>query len=219
MRHVAVLILIAAAITSAERASACSFAPIPIHEIDPALEGVDTEPPQGAIAAQVSVLRGSGPQTEAGCPPGQSLTSCDDLGVVTLTIQGPEDDQSGPEEIGYVVELVEGAPPGGLALPAEPVRLEGGTITLPFSDGATDEQEPFSFVIRLTAMDRAGNLGETSAPIRVGHAGAEGGCATVSGGSTGSLVTFLGLLALIALVRRRLEASAGVERAGSSRGR
>ena len=68
--------------------------------------------------------------------------------------------------MGYFLALVDGVRPGGLRLPDAPRSLAGRTpvLTLSWIDGARDRQDAFGFTLRITSVDRAGNLGE---PIEI----------------------------------------------------
>ncbi len=51
-------------------------------------------------------------------------------------------------------------------VPGKPLQF-----TLPWIDGATDNQEPIDFTLAVTAVDLAGNESVPSSPIRVSHPG------------------------------------------------
>lgn len=124
--------------------------------------------------AEVSAIhRGQGPKKE-GCS-GYSASSCDDVGSVRLRVQGA-DETTPAEGLGWSLELESGALPAGARLPATPVRALGGELWFSFLDGDTDDQEAFSFNLRVASIDGAGNR---SLPVivSVAHAGSGGSCA------------------------------------------
>jgi hypothetical protein len=63
-----------------------------------------------------------------------------------------------------------------MTLPKTAVRATGTDLWLHFVDGAEDEQESIGFVLRVSAVDGAGNK---SAPVHVAvsHEGSGGSCA------------------------------------------
>lgn len=147
--------------------------------------------------AEVSAIhRGQGPKKE-GCS-GYSASSCDDLGSVRLRVQGA-DETTPPEELGWSLELESGALPAGVRLPATPVRAVGGELWFSFLDGDTDDQEAFSFTLRVASVDAAGNK---SSPVlvAVAHEGS-GSCAFGRSGVRWGWGVFV---ALAALTWRRL---------------
>lgn len=108
-------------------------------------------------------------------------------------------------EIGFRLELVSGALPSGLTLPTTAVRPSiADTLFLPWNDGAVDEQEAISFTLRITAVDRAGNVGPPTT-ITIVHPGSSGGCAIGGRGAPkGDALTVLAtiLIVLLAAARR-----------------
>ena len=65
-------------------------------------------------------------------------------------------------DVGYFLARVDGHLPSGLTLPkaARPAR----GLSLHWIDGALDHQDAFAFTLKITSVDRAGNLGE---PIEI----------------------------------------------------
>ncbi len=113
-RHILGWILVAApfalvTIVAPAAAEACSLMPHQMLEIvdeDPDGE----EPPQLPVVEVTNIKRGTGPRSE-GC--GESyVTSCDDVGWVTLQV-----DNAAPD-VGYEIAISDGEPPPGQ--PIEP---------------------------------------------------------------------------------------------------
>jgi hypothetical protein len=139
----------------------CSIAVEP-HEIDPAERAVDVTPPAAPAGEVDRIVRGKG---AVRAPDGSIQgTSCDDIGMITFRIVTPAaDDRTPPERLGYRITLAEGTLPEGLELPSTAFRQP----MLHWIDGATDDQEPIDFSVRIVAVDRAGNESAPSAPIRI----------------------------------------------------
>jgi hypothetical protein len=95
-------------------------------------------------------------------------TSCDDVGALVLTFPP----RPGGEVVGYAFEVLAGRAPDGL-LPDGPLRplprrgTDARRITLSWTDGATDRQEPLSFVLGIRTVDRAGNRSRTATTLLV----------------------------------------------------
>lgn len=143
--------------------------------IDVIDEGAEGEPP-GAIGSLevAAVRRGSGP-ISAGCGD-QVSDSCDDGGVVILTLTPAVDPDSPPEEVGYRFTVTSGTPPPIPILDPEfpeasamVARVEDGAsrLELHWTDGSTDEQEPLRFALTLTPIDADGHEGPTTEPILI----------------------------------------------------
>jgi hypothetical protein len=193
-------------LSQAGDANACLYEGLDPFEVDPTLADVDQEPPAAIEGVRVAISRGRGPERH-GCQ--SRATSCDDIGRWRLYFRPPVDDQSGPDDLGYVVELVSGRVPGQPELepgdlitdavgPSYGSTPEEATLAFDWIDGATDKQESLSFTVVVRAVDRAGNLGDASDPVRVRHAG-DSGCAMGRGRTTfgGLMMAFaLGGLAL-----------------------
>lgn len=175
-------------------AEACSF-PGPVeHEIDPAEQAIDKEPPGRVETVGVSVTRGKGPEG-SGCTR-RGSSSCDDIGWITLIPAPPSDNRTPKEELGYRLRFIGGRLPDGLRIPDDARRLDQGeppSLGLRWIDGSTDDQEDFDFTVMLTAIDKAGNEGPESAPIRIHHGGSSG-CRMARGGDLGSFALVLGAL-------------------------
>lgn len=156
--------------------------------IDGTPTGAAPQPPRDLA---YTVTRGKGPKDGAS-------SSCDDLGIVKITLTPPSAD------VGFVVEQIGGKLPDGVALAATPVRQAG--LQIVWVDGASDAQEPLDFTLRLASIDRAGKQSGWSAPLRITDAGggADTGtsCALLGAGPRGGAgAGWLGLAAL-AVARR-----------------
>jgi len=123
--------------------------------IDPSLQAADQVAPVFSSVSVTDIKRGQGPQ-QSGC--GESATSCDDIGIVTLVLHA-SDDTTSPEHIGYRLTLQSGTLPAGLMLPADAVEpgFDDRTLLLVWIDGNSDDQESFDFTLRVVAIDLAGN--------------------------------------------------------------
>lgn len=172
-------------------ALACSFIEYDDHVIDDTLSD-EVAPSLPTLDAQ-SVNRGVGPS--GGLFGGQSVSSCDDLGWVTLELSA-EDDLSAPEALGFLFALDSGSLP--FTLPTEAVRPFDGSITFVWIDEATDEQEPIEATVTVNTVDEAGNLSAEALLLTISDEGREEGLkGCSSGGATPSLG--LGLMGLVAL--------------------
>lgn len=137
---------------------ACSLAPDLPFETAPDPE--DKEAPQKPVLELLDVRRGKGPEI-TGCGRMMS-TSCDDIGIITLTFAQPEGDGHVASEIGYAVRFAGGVLPDGLEPPEG--LWAGPSLHLHWIDGATDDQEPIAFSLDIVAVDAAGN---ESPPLRI----------------------------------------------------
>ena len=192
---------IASTLAFSRIAGACEF-PAPVeHVVDPAEADVDKEPPVKIEAVGMEVRRGKGPR--GGCSP--TSTSCDDIGTITLVPTPPSDDRTPSNELGYRIRLVSGTVPSGLTIPTEAWRVENGVVPglyLRWIDGASDDQEAIDFTVVLAAVDRAGNEGPESAPVRIHHPGSSSGC-RIARGTDASLALVLGTLFCLRRSMRR----------------
>lgn len=181
-------------------AQACLAGP-ELHELDPVEMAEDSSPPGAIPKVLAEIRRGRAPDS-AGC--GEvSMVSTDDLGWVTLTVTPPTDDRTPDDKMGYMVTLVDGTVPDGLTMPAEPWRATGGTLTLSWVDGATDNHDSFSFTLAITSLDLAGNEGPAF-QLSVSDRDDGTGCHTNStpGRFLPSLVLFLFIQLTFVMVRR-----------------
>lgn len=162
--------LLAGFLLATEAASACKFASNPTHTLDANAQATDTTTPTVPTLKVVRVVRGKGPQSESLC--GGSASSCDELGQIELQMAAT-DDQTPAASMGFRIELASGALPSGLTLPDYSVR--GSRLLLVWMDVASDDQEAFSFVLAISAVDLAGNVGPATT-IQVSNPGSDSGC-------------------------------------------
>ncbi len=202
VRRVSPLAIAAAAILGASDAAACSIAAPTELVIDAAEQAADHTAPGQPAAVTTSVQRGKAPRS-SGCGE-QMATSCDDLGFVTIVPTAPTDDRTASADLGYRVRLVAGALPADSTLWPKPIVAGfGGGLTLTWVDGADADQEALDFTVTLAAVDRAGNEGPPSAPVRVVDAGTSGGCRTSRSGDALSAAGLLAALLWMGAWRRR----------------
>jgi len=200
MRRRAVVLVIASmagAVALPSRARACSSAGDTPHLLDPAMQGIDQMPPTLAPLPAPQITRGKAPE-QSGCT--TSASSCDDLGSIGLSLQA-SDDVTPPTQIGYRLTLAAGSLPADLALPGGAIESLGGMLWLRWVDGATDDQEPIDFTLRVVAIDLAGN---ESAPqtVRVTD-GSGGGCTVARHRTPCRGLVFVATAALLLAARRR----------------
>jgi hypothetical protein len=180
MRKIAQTLLSAAAFASvawmARPAEACSLRSNQPLVLDPQAQASDSAPPSVPTAAVESITSGKGPvRDSSGC--GESASSCDDLGRISLTVSAT-DDQTAAASLGFQVELVAGNLPAGLTLPTGAVLLLGQYLFLHWIDGASDDQEAISFSLAIRAVDLAGNVGPP-VTVQVSDPGS-GGCSVAA---------------------------------------
>lgn len=170
MKVVLALLLFCA--TGATGAAACSIV-VPWHEVEADAAGIDTSAPDPPAVAVESIRRGhAASRTETGAI---VATSCDDIGFIALYLEKPAtDDLASAAEMGYVIRLVDGEAPRDL-MPVDRAIYAGeeGRLILHWVDGATSDQEPLDFTIEIAPVDRAGNEGPSSEPLRIQHRGSD----------------------------------------------
>jgi hypothetical protein len=170
----------------------------PPHTLDAQAQASDSTPPGSPKVILEDIKRGKGPEG-LGC--GQSASSCDDLGTVTLMVSAT-DDQTSAADIGYRIELASGNLPSGMTLPTGAVAGYGGNLFLFWSDGNTDDQEALSFSLEIRAVDLAGNEGLPTT-IQVSSPGSGSGCSVAARGLTSAWPTAIAILIGTFLIRRR----------------
>jgi len=173
--RLAAVVLAAGVLVDAGRADACSVAESAPHTIDATrMDSVVPEPP-----TDVSVMITRGPRADSGgCGNDRVSTSCDGIGILQLQLNEPAtDDQTAPENMGYLIEVIDGSLPRGLSIPATALR---STLVFSWMDDDTEGQEIIAFSVTLTPVDEAGNVGSASDPIRIYDPGSSEGCATPS---------------------------------------
>ncbi|MBX2799982.1 MAG: hypothetical protein KTR31_20040 [Myxococcales bacterium] len=139
------MILLAAASAVAH---ACSFPPLAPLMVDATrTDGLGPSAPD----VEVEIVRGTAGHDT---PRGWQVSSCNDLGLVELTVRSATEEAA----VGLALDWVAGELPVDLLLPEEIVS--GPSVLLHWVDGAVDEQEPLDFALRLTPFDEAGDAGE-----------------------------------------------------------
>lgn len=151
----------------AQDALACSFAGPTEFVVD------STATPSDTLAAPtlkiLSIDRGD-----------DQGTSCSDLGTITLKVEPKAAD------VGYAFKVVGGKAPGNLLGSLGQGTWQSpeadGSFTLIWGEEAQQEQDPFSFDLEVTPVDRSGARGAASV-ITISHGGVEGGLCTFTGAS------------------------------------
>jgi hypothetical protein len=159
------LALCAASLGVAQRAHACVRpSPIPF-EIDPALQGVDIEPPSTPVDVGGVATRASGEFCRGGtCV----VSSCGSSGNIRVEFSSAAGDAPDAEEVGYQLRFVEGVMPEGVAPVLE--RITVGVSPLQF-EVPFDDVVSIDATFQLVAIDRAGNESAPSAPFHVSFDG------------------------------------------------
>jgi hypothetical protein len=167
------LALVGVAVGAAPDARACSFLPLEMHTVDPARRATDAQPPALTGAPVVTIRRGTA--GTRGCDGKVMTSSCDDSGSVGIELPAT-DDQTAPSDLGFRVALKSGTLPAGLAFQNGDFRgLPTGGLAFHWTDGASNDQESFSFVLSIAPIDAAGNVGQAvDVPVSDGGGG---GCA------------------------------------------
>jgi hypothetical protein len=156
-------------------AQACKLAFLKPHVVDPARQTSDSQPPRLTEAPVVTIHRGMGPTR--GCDGHTTESSCGDAGTVVVSVS-VADDQTPAAEVGFRVGLRSGRLPSGLTLPPGDVRAFDGRLFFNWTDGASNDQESFAFVITIAPIDTAGNLGPAT-EVAISDGGS--GCSTGRG--------------------------------------
>lgn len=141
------------------QAEACSYAPIPVHQVDPALAQQDQAAPSVPIVTTTDNSRRLGTDCSGGSC---TESSCGDTAQVTIEFAASTDDSTDASAIGYGLRVVSGTLPGYTnGVPAQTLGgLEdgSGTLWLRMSFDAIAELEA---VVVLQAVDAAGNVSES----------------------------------------------------------
>jgi hypothetical protein len=198
MRGAVVVVVCSLAVSS--RADACVIAPVGEHTTDAAEAKMDTTAPGKVGEITATVERGG---TEDGGCSGSGSDSCGGIGIVGVHPTPPEDDRSSAGQLGYLIQVRAGEAPMGI--PAVAIRpFSDGFIALAWDDPGGAAAIDFTIVVQ--AVDRAGNVGPESEPVRITDAGAadDVGCHASGGGRSAVSFEWL-LVALVAvgLCRRR----------------
>ena len=177
----AVAVLGWALVSLARPAQACTWAQDvgawtpAAYEVDQALRATDSMPP--SAFTEVTVLAFRVPAeicNERTC----TLNTCGDAAAVQLSFVRPSDDQTPSADLGYRIELIEGAIPASMLDHVAEVRPLASILSF---DVNFQEIETLDAVIALVAVDRAGNESAPSAPIHITYSGCvkpsfEGAC-------------------------------------------
>jgi hypothetical protein len=109
------------------------------------------------------------------------------------------DDVSRPEDLAYLLELVEGTLP--FELPAEPVRAKFDRRAGEMSSWFVDDGEAFDAVVAVKMVDEAGNVSE---PVAVHASGGAVGCGcAMPAGRPGNAAAAFAVATLLLLRRAR----------------
>jgi len=184
--------LLTVLLLNASPARACLLAPPTEHQLDSEEQLLDTSPPDQVAMPTYSIGRGEGGQL--GC----SSDSCDAFGTLKLEIVAPADDRTGPPDMGYRIEYLDGDMPADL-LPSYDVRPDQGVIYLHWGDQATNNQEAFYFRLSIRAVDLGGNLSELATELEIHHMGSCG-CGSQRFGPTELML--VGVLLMLWCLRR-----------------
>ncbi len=137
-------------------ASACSVLGNPGFHVP--RHAVPGGKPAAPSVEQPRIGRGRG-----GRPNGM-MTSCDDIGWLTFEFLGAPPDG----DVGYLFTVVAGQSP--IHLGYGPVATREGVVTMSWIDGATHDQEPFSFVVNVQTVSTTGAR-SLPVPVVVVHPG------------------------------------------------
>lgn len=145
----------------------CSIA-VESHVLDDGERGIDKTAPSAPVVEVAELKRGRAPR-QAGHG-SFAVSSCDDIGMVTLHVTRSSDDRTPAPKLGYRAVWVSGDLPEDMDL-SQTVRIGGDALTLAWIDEARDDQEPIDFVLAVVAVDLAGNESTPSASVRIQHDG------------------------------------------------
>lgn len=211
--------LIASALLTPSLALACSTLPLPhsqLHEVDPSLQATDQSPP----TVQVSDFEFKRPDPEVVDCRSPVTSSCDGFRrYFSVPIHSAQDDQTPPDQIGYLIEVVEGKAPSAMRVsfateeehaswrdPAtQPIRLPDNLLRFSAKLDPEDSGR-IDFTLKITPVDLAGNVGEP-AFLHVTDPNFPEGCQSV--GARSNLPPLLAALALLLAQRaaRRLRSA------------
>lgn len=172
-------------------AQACSLR---LDTLSQATTSSDVSAPLAAEVSTWSVIRGHEPPVT-----GATAESCEEVGIVDLTMVRADEDPDVDDKVGYLPLLVSGDLPEGMELPTE--ALTGPVVRLLWDDGAIADQDAFSFELALASVDLAGNVGGASETVLIEDDGGTAlGCDASGGAGTGRLAL---AAVTLALFRRR----------------
>lgn len=146
-------------------ATACVLEPLRPYRSDASLARIDTAAPQAPVVVAAAAYRRSGMTC------GQDVcvaNNCGDLGGVAVDLEAGRDDRTPPNRLGYRLELVDGEVPEQLRSLLG-VNLAGPTpVRLHL---AFDQVPAVNAMLRIIALDEAGNESAPSAPFEVSFDG------------------------------------------------
>ncbi len=103
------------------------------------------------------------------------------------------DDRTQSSEIGYQIRFIDGDLPDGMHEEEFAGTFAQGDLVFVWADGATDDQEPFGFILGVSAVDLAGNVGSE---IEVDVSDSASGCSiTAQRGGWSTVFAFVVLFA------------------------
>ncbi|HET6463905.1 MAG TPA: hypothetical protein VFH33_08910, partial [Candidatus Krumholzibacteria bacterium] len=88
---------------------------------------------------------------------------------INLDVRGASDDRTLADSLRYRIHYVDGDLPFGFTL--RPTYVAWNGLNIYWDDGLTWEQEPFSFRLYVTSIDRAGNESKPSNIVSIAHDG------------------------------------------------
>lgn len=166
MHHsISALVGIAAISGSFSQASfGCEFLALMPHSIEAAERAIDDQAP-GRVESQLVVLwPGNGDDLLS-----DTDAVCVGDAMVEIQILSAEDDRTQPADMGYRLILIDGELPEDAYFPQEPVRAYDGFLYVLWGVGRFEPIRAVDFTIVIAAVDRAGNEGPRSEPIRIRH--------------------------------------------------
>lgn len=149
-------------------ASYASFETSTPFAIEPNTPQEELDQPKTPTLSLSSITRGVGPQSipcQQGTGECFSVSSLDPYGFIYISLSPTQ------EEVGYIAEVVSGDAPQGLVLLDTPLEAKNDSLSFHWEDGATDEQEPLDFELRVIPVNRAGEQGNPSAPLLISDPG------------------------------------------------
>lgn len=186
----AVALLTTSLLAGPQAAQACSLSPISEFETDDSLDPAEVKDPQEVSLDLLFIKRGQDGESSA----------CDDLGSIRVRVEPREPDT------GYIFEIVGDDGPNFFQLDEnQAIRVsDSGSKYFHWGDGLSDEQERIDFEMVVTPVNRAGEMGPTSEPLRIADPGRSGGVCSISGlRSPAAASGALALLFLAAIGWRR----------------
>ena len=175
MKGVSAAIFVAALASWGSSSATSTLAIDPFFVPDTTLRVTDSIPPEAPVISQPRISRGRGPVYYS---KGSYSTGPDDrTGKILLIVSNRDGTPVSIDDVGYRFYLVDGELPGErsslLSRTWKAFKAKQGAALRVFEwdDGATWEQEPFSFRMFVTAVDRAGNESAPSDTVVVADDG------------------------------------------------